>query len=367
MGTDKKLSELASITGADVNDSDIFFTVDVSEGANEDKAKSITAGELKIKMAEDNPNSSLTQANYAAIIGSTYIAEDNFTTVIGTTYLQAGRIAADDGDVDDPGFYFTNATNYGVYRSGSTIALGVQGQKGLEIAKSAGSFANIGMGGSASVSDSFPLLIERDVAAGVNVQVSNPSATATSFTKLIVKASSGSVSTAELAMYNNGYVFVDAYDKGRMVLRVSGTGQADSGISLVADDASNTIRGYCGGVAAAGRVFEAFGGTDNNHFQINGGLKIGLRTITSSDVANGDDYTILGDASGGVITVTLPDAGSNTDKVLVIKKIDASNNVVIDGSGTQTIDGAATVTLSTQYHHRTVHCDGSNWHVIGSN
>jgi hypothetical protein len=59
--------------------------------------------------------------------------------------------------------------------------------------------------------------------------------------------------------------------------------------------------------------------------------------------------TVLADASGGPVTVSLPAAGSSGLDVSV-KKVDASGNAVtVDGDGAETVDGAATLALSSQY------------------
>lgn len=90
-----------------------------------------------------------------------------------------------------------------------------------------------------------------------------------------------------------------------------------------------------------------------------------IRTITSSDNASPWDHTILVDASGGPVTVTLPAKANLIGHVLNIKKIDSSANAVtIDGNSSETIDGATTVVFSTQYQCYTIHCGASEWSII---
>jgi hypothetical protein len=90
-------------------------------------------------------------------------------------------------------------------------------------------------------------------------------------------------------------------------------------------------------------------------------------TITASAMAGVDDDVVLGDATAGAVTVTLPTAVGIRGRRYTIKKIDAgAHAVTIDGAGAETIDGAATVALGTQYHFRIIVSDGSNWIVIGS-
>lgn len=92
---------------------------------------------------------------------------------------------------------------------------------------------------------------------------------------------------------------------------------------------------------------------------------------TSSKTANytvvsGDQgYLIKADATSGAITITLPAAATAGDGfTIAVKKMDSSNNVVIDGDGSETIDGALTYTLSTQYDAVFIQCDGSNWNIL---
>lgn len=81
---------------------------------------------------------------------------------------------------------------------------------------------------------------------------------------------------------------------------------------------------------------------------------------------NGAMVTILGDATGAGITITLPPADKAYGQVVNVKKIDASvNKVAIDGNGAETIDNSGTaIDITTQYQSRTVISDGAEWWVI---
>lgn len=96
-----------------------------------------------------------------------------------------------------------------------------------------------------------------------------------------------------------------------------------------------------------------------------------VKSITANYTTDWYDTILLVNASGGNITITLPDSGlvaSTKDemgKIFYIKKVDATaNTVTVDGYSTQTIDGAATNVISTQYDSITIVSDGSNWHII---
>jgi len=100
-------------------------------------------------------------------------------------------------------------------------------------------------------------------------------------------------------------------------------------------------------------------------------LSTRIRTATASGAVNLTDYTILGNASAGSITLTLPTAASafnaslGVGQVFSFKKIDATvNTVVIDGNGVETIDGSPTVVLSVQYESRTIQSNGASWFIL---
>jgi len=91
-----------------------------------------------------------------------------------------------------------------------------------------------------------------------------------------------------------------------------------------------------------------------------------LTTVGASSSVNAfDRQAILCDASGGVMTITLPKASQNKDAQIWVNKIDATGNIVtIDGNGAETINGSATQSLSIQYESVTVICDGVEWWII---
>lgn len=92
-----------------------------------------------------------------------------------------------------------------------------------------------------------------------------------------------------------------------------------------------------------------------------GSLGTKIRTITTSATAAVTDYTLLCDATGGVVVVTLPTASGATGRIYTVKKIDASaNNVTL-----ATVDGG-TKTISVRYSGYTVQSDGSLWYIIAS-
>lgn len=96
-----------------------------------------------------------------------------------------------------------------------------------------------------------------------------------------------------------------------------------------------------------------------------GFLTTNIRSISSSTTANSTDVVLLVDASGGAVTLTLPPAATSQERILFVKKIDASgNSVIIDGDASDTIDGAATKSFSTQYEAYTIVCNGTAWYIV---
>jgi len=161
-----------------------------------------------------------------------------------------------DGSTSAPGVAFSGDTNTGVYRATTdTMELVAGSYAGIQVKKSTGNYANVGMGGNASVSDNFPLLIERSEAAGVSVQLSNPAGGAAAFSKLIVRADTGAAMGGELAAQTSTSS-VDAYTN-RIVLRSI---DSAAGVSIVAGESvTNTIKHYVGGYSSSEEVLRLNG------------------------------------------------------------------------------------------------------------
>lgn len=99
--------------------------------------------------------------------------------------------------------------------------------------------------------------------------------------------------------------------------------------------------------------------------QLNWATAYDTINVSSAETAFAD--LVLADASSGGFTLTLPEAGFWNDRVLRIKKTDATGNTVtVAATGSETIDGAASVAISTQYHCRQFMSDGQNWHIVGA-
>jgi len=97
---------------------------------------------------------------------------------------------------------------------------------------------------------------------------------------------------------------------------------------------------------------------------------ISLKAVTkavadSPYAAAATDYTILCNAVGGAMVVSLP-AATGTGRILNVKKIDASAfTVTLTPNGAETIDGAASYIIAAQWVNITIQ-DGAAgaWYIL---
>ena len=90
-----------------------------------------------------------------------------------------------------------------------------------------------------------------------------------------------------------------------------------------------------------------------------------VTVTTTAYTVNEKTYILVDDdTAGGAVTITLPPVISNTDKVIHVKKLGTTGNVILDGNASETIDGATTQTITTQYNSYSIVCSGDAWHII---
>lgn len=95
-----------------------------------------------------------------------------------------------------------------------------------------------------------------------------------------------------------------------------------------------------------------------------GGLFVDVDAKTTNYTVLNDDHTLVFTLAGDV-TATLPVAASSENQIVVIKLLSAGAFVLtIDANLAETIDGDASIYLTNKYESVTLHCDGSNWHVL---
>lgn len=85
--------------------------------------------------------------------------------------------------------------------------------------------------------------------------------------------------------------------------------------------------------------------------------KLANYTVTTSD------STLLGNATAGDMTFTLPSAASASGYVFTFKKVDATANTVTV-SGAQNIDGMASYVITTQYASMQIQSNGVTWSIL---
>jgi hypothetical protein len=87
-------------------------------------------------------------------------------------------------------------------------------------------------------------------------------------------------------------------------------------------------------------------------------------TKTSNYTVTFNEGIILVDSSGGNVTIILPTAVGNSGKRKIIKVIDKTNTVAVDGESGETIDGATSYTFSANYDCIEVVSNGTEWFII---
>lgn len=110
----------------------------------------------------------------------------------------------------------------------------------------------------------------------------------------------------------------------------------------------------------AGQILSKINSTDFNTQWVNRTAvvtKTGNYTVTTEDV-------IIADATGGVITITLPTA-VGVVRSITIKRINSGANAVnIATTSSQTMDGSTTAAMSVANQSLTFVSDNANWFII---
>ena len=104
-------------------------------------------------------------------------------------------------------------------------------------------------------------------------------------------------------------------------------------------------------------------GTANSTLQVQGSVSLSIRTATASGAITDTDYTVLVNATGGAVTLTLPaPAATNNGRTYIIKKIAGGlqNDVVVNGA----IEDGTSVSLYNDWTVLKVQTDGARWYVV---
>lgn len=85
---------------------------------------------------------------------------------------------------------------------------------------------------------------------------------------------------------------------------------------------------------------------------------------TANYTVTANDEMILGNATGGTITFSLPAITGTQGKRYYFKKVDNSANaVIVDPDASETIDGVSNYQLTNQYEGILIESDGSTWWI----
>ena len=231
----------------------------------------------------------------------------------------------------------------------------------------------VGFGGGTGITYTNSLISMRDTQNGyAQCNIQNCSTGAIASTDYIATSNTGTDSTLYVDMGINGNGFSDAtwtingandgYYYATENLAIGTTGAKElklfTGGSLAAN-ARVTI-------SATGKVtFGTVASVDTLGEATFTGMKLAIRTVTTAPTILANDHTLLCDATAAGFSVVLPAAATNSGRILNVKKIDATTNVVtIDGNASETIDGALTYAINEQYRSIQLQCNGSNWYVV---
>lgn len=151
---------------------------------------------------------------------------------------------------------------------------------------------------------------------------------------------------------------------------IGGTGQTGYTIGDILYAASTTTVDKLAAVAAGQVLVSAGTGTApawSSSLSISA-LKLGTVTKAFADTgytASSTDFSIMWNAVGGACVQNLP-AATGTGRVLEIKKVDASANLVtVTTNGGELLDGFTTQTLTAQWEAITIQDTASGvWHIL---
>jgi hypothetical protein len=86
-------------------------------------------------------------------------------------------------------------------------------------------------------------------------------------------------------------------------------------------------------------------------------------TKTANYTVTSSDRTLLGNATGGAFTLTLP-ASPTTGQQVIAKKIDTSANAVTVSGNGKSIDSGSSLTLDTPNQSYSLQYDGTQWWIL---
>lgn len=92
-----------------------------------------------------------------------------------------------------------------------------------------------------------------------------------------------------------------------------------------------------------------------------GGVKAAIRTVTADSLVTSTDGTVLGDTSGGVVTVTLPLASEYPGLTVCFKRSAGASTYAVAPRGSDTIDGSGSALTVTTAVYLQADSANANW------
>lgn len=116
-------------------------------------------------------------------------------------------------------------------------------------------------------------------------------------------------------------------------------------------------------VAAAKTLLVGATGSANSTLQVQGSVSLSIRTITASTSLTNTDYTVLVNASGGAVTVTLPPPSTSiVGRTYIVKKI--AGGLTYDVTVSGSIEDGTSFNLYNDWTVVKVQNDGNKWYII---
>src|SRR5690606_16000219 len=88
-----------------------------------------------------------------------------------------------------------------------------------------------------------------------------------------------------------------------------------------------------------------------------------VASISARHTVSAEDDTLLIDASGSGLTVTLPAAGDNNGRILILRKMDGSGNIITLSEQVTLANGVTFNQFNVQGTIR-IQSNGTNWYKI---